>query len=190
MPRRRSIAIRRLVVLTATATAALGAAVAALVAAAVVRGGLYDVAASTPHTQWVYSLMETTFEQSVRRRARAIDVPALDSPALVQRGATCFAQHCMACHGAPGVAPTAAGLGMQPSPGPLVDSATLWRARELYWITRHGIRMTGMPAWGHRLADEDLWALTAFLGRLPEWSPAQWRREQERMRGLPCVASR
>lgn len=182
--------MRRSVVVTAALTLAMAGAAVGLGALVVVFGGLYDVAASTQHTQWAYTLMETTFEQSVRRRAREVVAPRLDSPALVQRGALCFRQHCMDCHGAPGVAPAAAGLAMQPAPGPLVDAAANWRTRELYWITRHGIRMTGMPAWGHRLPDEDLWALTAFVARLPEWSPAQWRSEQPRMEGRQCAASR
>jgi mono/diheme cytochrome c family protein len=160
--------------------------------AVVVRGGLYDVAATTPHTRWVYELLETTAQSSVRRRARAIVEPPLDSPALLERGALCFARHCVGCHGAPGLAPAAAGLGMQPAPGPLVDAAARWRARELYWITRHGIRMTGMPAWGHRLPEQDLWALTAYLVRLPEWSPARWRSLQARLQEQeqPCTPSR
>ena len=41
----------------------------------VVFGGLYDVAASTQHTQWTYDFLETTFEQSVRRRARTVLAP-------------------------------------------------------------------------------------------------------------------
>lgn len=182
--------MRRPAVVTAALTLAGAAAVLVMSALVTVFGGFYDVGASTQHTQWVYTLLETTFEQSVRRRARAVVVPRLDSPTLEQRGALCFRDHCMACHGAPGVAPSAAGLAMQPAPGPLVDAGAYWRTREIYWITRHGVRMSGMPAWGHRLPDDDLWAVTAFVGRLPEWSPAQWRSEQPRMQGQQCAASR
>ena len=60
---------------------------------------------------------------------------------------------------------------MQPVPGPLSDAARRWRPNELYWITRHGIKMSGMPAWEFHLADEDLWAVVGFLVALPELSP-------------------
>ncbi len=55
---------------------------------------------------------------------------------------------------------------------------------------RHGVRLSGMPAWEYRLPDEDLWALTAFVVRLPDWSPLQWRSEQARLEGQQCAASR
>lgn len=64
---------------------------------------------------------------------------------------------------------------MQPVPGPLVDAAARWKPRELYWITRHGIKMSGMPAWELRLGEADTWALVAFLNRLPDLDAAAYR---------------
>ena len=147
---------------------------AALVAGAVVLAGGYDVAATTEHWQWVYSLLETTMRQSVQRRARELVVPAgfADADSLA-RGAACFREHCLQCHGAPGVARGAAGLGQQPLAGPLEQAARDLRPHELYWIVRHGVRMSGMPAWEFRLGEADLWAVTGFVTRLPQWSPAE-----------------
>ena len=162
----------RLIVLTLT-TAALAVALAATL---FVGSGVYDVSADRPHTQTVYSLLEMTLRQSVRRRAAGIEEPDLAVPALLARGASCFREHCVVCHGAPGVAPSPMGLVMQPLPGPLVDAAFNWRARELVWITRHGIRMSGMPAWGQRLDDKDIWALAAFMLQLPAMSTADYAR--------------
>src|SRR5688500_2660971 len=77
----------------------------ALTAGAVVYGGLYDVAATTQHTQPVYSLIEKTMQRSVRRQARDIDVPvSLDAAPTLRRGAACYRDHCLQCHGGPGVA--------------------------------------------------------------------------------------
>jgi mono/diheme cytochrome c family protein len=167
---------------------ALGGGLAFAGAALVVLGGVYDVAADEPHTQAVYSLLETTMDRSVRRRARAIEEPPLQAPQLIQRGAACFAAHCAQCHGAPGMAPSAIGLAVQPLPGPLVDAAAKWRPRELMWITRHGVRMSGMPAWGGRLSDNDLWALTAFLQRLPTLTPADWAAQAASAGACPLIA--
>lgn len=158
--------------MTVLLTVALVALAAAMVGAAVVFGGLYNVAATTQHTQPVYSLLEVAMRQSVRLRARSIDTPPLDDPALIARGATCFIEKCVQCHGAPGVAQSSIGQSMQPVPGPLVDAHQRWRPRELYWLTRHGIKMSGMPAWEFHLDDRDLWAVVAFLGTLPALSPA------------------
>jgi mono/diheme cytochrome c family protein len=78
------------------------------------------------------------------------------------------------------------GLSMQPLPGPLADAARHWRAAEIYWITRHGIKMTGMPAWQHRLHDDDVWAVVAFVQALPHLSPAQLRARWAAPQAAPC----
>ena len=148
---------------------------AALGATAFVWSGWYDISATVQHTQPVHSLLERTMRQSVKRRAAAIVPPALDVPALVSRGAVCYVAKCVQCHGGPGVAQGDIGRSMQPLPGPLVDAHQRWRPQELYWITRHGIKMSGMPAWQHRLSDADLWALVAFMQRLPTLSAAEFR---------------
>lgn len=64
---------------------------------------------------------------------------------------------------------------MQPLPGPLVDSSAKWRPAELSWIVRNGIKMSGMPARQHRMKDEDLWAVVAFVQRLPTLTAAFFR---------------
>lgn len=160
--------------LTIVLTVAVLSLVGALVGAAVVVGGLYNVSATTQHTQPVYSLLEVAMRQSVRLRARDIEPPPLDAPALVARGGACFVEKCLQCHGAPGIAQSSIGQSMQPVPGPLVDASQRWRPRELYWLTRHGIKMSGMPAWEFHLDDRDIWAVVAFLGKLPTLSPADF----------------
>lgn len=146
----------------------------AVAGALVVYGGLYNVAATVQHTQPVHSLLETAMHQSVKLRARNIETPRLDDEQLVMRGAACFRDKCVQCHGAPGVAQGDIGKSMQPLPGPLVDARLHWKPRELYWITRHGIRMSGMPAWEFRMSDEELWSVVAFLARLPDLTPQQY----------------
>lgn len=170
-------------VLTLTGTAA----VAVLGGAVVVATGWYDVSAASSHTPPVYRLLEKAMHQAVRVRARGIEPPPLHEPARIHRGALCYRDHCAQCHGGPGVAPSDLAMGLQPLPGPLMDAAHHWRPAELYWITRHGIKMSGMPAWGMRMTEEDLWALTAFLGRLPDLSPADYARTVTRADGGQCT---
>jgi len=150
---------------------------AVVAAAAVVRLGLYDVSATGPHLAPVYRLLETTMYHSVKRRAADIRPPALDGPGRLALGAACYQAHCVQCHGAPGVAQGAVGQGMQPLPGPLIDAARRWRPEEVYWITRHGIKMSGMPAWELRLSESELWAVAAFVDRLASLSPAAYAQD-------------
>lgn len=164
------------------------AALAALGAVAFVQSGLYDVSATQPHTHPVYRLVEHTMHRAVQRRARSIEVPPLQDAALLQRGAACYRDHCLACHGGPGVAPGAAARGMQPLPGPLIDAPARWRPAELFWLTRHGIKMSGMPAWGHRLHEDEIWAVVAYVGTLPGLSPQAFRAGMAPSAGPRCVS--
>jgi mono/diheme cytochrome c family protein len=144
------------------------------VAAAVIYGGLYNVAATEQHLQPVFNLMETAMRRSVRLRARGIEPPPLSGDDILLRGAACFRDNCARCHGAPGVSPDDIGKSMQPLPGSLIDATRHWSAGELYWITRHGVRMSGMPAWQYRLSDAQLWSLVAFMQRLSVLDAAQY----------------
>jgi hypothetical protein len=60
------------------------------------------------------------------------------------------------------------GQGLNPPPPDLADSAAHMTPAELFWVTKNGIKMTGMPAWGATHADEALWPVVAFMTRLPE----------------------
>lgn len=154
------------------AAALAGLALAAGAGAALfVWSGLYDIGSTRQHFQWVYTLLEVVGEQSIRHHARRVAEPPLDDDALVARGALCYRDKCLACHGGPGVAQSEIGRSMQPLPGPLVDAAAHFRARELYWVTKKGIKMSGMPAWEHHLSEADLWATVALLRRLPRLAP-------------------
>ena len=44
-----------------------------------------------------------------------------------------------------------------------------------FWIIKHGIKASGMPAWGPTHDDQRIWAMVAFLQKLPELTPAQYQ---------------
>ena len=157
--------------------------------AAFVRLGLYDTSATTSHTAPVYALLETAMRYSVRMRADRVEVPPLHEPARLALGAACYRSHCVQCHGGPGVAQDPIGLSLQPLPGPLADAARRWRPQDVYWITRHGIKMSGMPAWELRLSDDELWAVVAFVDRLAELSPADFAQAMAQAPALQCAAA-
>jgi mono/diheme cytochrome c family protein len=159
---------------------------AALGGTAFVWSGVYNIAASSQHTQPVYSLLERTMHQSVRLRASAIEPPALNVPGMFERGAACYRAHCEQCHGGPGVAQHAFALGMQPLPGPLVNAPSRWEARDVYWIIVHGITMSGMPAWKYRLHDSDIWSTVAFVERMPLLSAVQYRDVMAQVQASSC----
>ena len=48
-------------------------------------------------------------------------------------------------------------------------------ARENFWVIKHGIKASGMPAWGKTHDDERIWAMVAFIKRLPTLTPEQYQ---------------
>ena len=130
--------------------------------------GLYDVGASSSHSGFVNWLLSTTSHASVERRARDIEVPNLDTEQLQLAGVNDFNGMCAGCHGAPGKDPEAMGQGLNPPAPDLAAEAAELTAAELFWATKNGIRMTGMPAWGATHDDDSIWPVVAFMTRLPE----------------------
>ncbi len=143
---------------------------------AVIYTGAYDVAATSPHwpvTRW---LMETARSRSIKAHAAGIQVPPdFDNPANIPTGVEHFAAHCAVCHGAPGVPRGDIGQGLYPAPPDLAKTAPLYSGAELFWIVKHGIKMTGMPAWSDH-SDAELWATVAFVKKLPGMSEQDYAR--------------
>lgn len=137
--------------------------------------GLYNVGASSPQNELSNWLMSTTSRASIKRRAGTVDVPDLGDDALVRAGANDFDAMCVGCHGAPGQAPEAMGQGLNPPAPDLAESAASLSRAELFWVTKHGIKMTGMPAWGATHDDNALWPVVALLTKLPELDADSYR---------------
>jgi mono/diheme cytochrome c family protein len=98
-----------------------------------------------------------------------------------------FADHCAACHANDGSGQTEIGEGLYPKPPDMRQSETQSLSDgELFYIIHHGIRLTGMPAWGKGAAgaDEDSWKLVHFIRHLPNIS----QKELEEMKKLNPVS--
>src|SRR5437764_9154665 len=152
----------------------------ALAGAVLVYSGAYYVGADQPHWSLTSWLINEARDRSIRAHASGIAVPAgLDDPARITAGVTHYEEHCVVCHGAPGVERGYLAEGLYPRPPILAEAARFYTPGELFWILKHGIRMTGMPAWGDH-SDDELWATVAFLRKLVEMSPHRITRSSSR----------
>ncbi len=150
---------KRVIVLAVLGAAAVG------VAAGFVWSGRYNVAADDAHTAPVMSLLQTARERSIAHHAATIEVPDLSDPEMVRQGAGNYAAMCAGCHLAPGMGPTELSRGLYPAPPVLAESAS--DPAHQFWVIKHGIKATGMPAWGPSMEDGYIWGMVAFLQALP-----------------------
>ncbi|KPX40564.1 cytochrome c/FTR1 family iron permease [Pseudomonas syringae pv. tagetis] len=81
------------------------------------------------------------------------------------RGAPLYAQHCSVCHGDSGAGDGPAGIGLEPPPSNLRDTARLDRLSlyDLYNATGLGISGTDMPAFADQLDDRQRWDIATYI---------------------------
>jgi mono/diheme cytochrome c family protein len=145
-----------------------------LIGVAVAYSGVYDISASRGHTAGMRWFLDTTMQSSVRSHAGEADADQL-ARADATAGAAEYKAMCEQCHGGPGVDPAPFSRGMLPRPPHLTEAATEWEPAEVFWIVRHGVKYTGMPAFGEDHDDDTLWNIAAFVEDLPAMTPATYR---------------
>jgi cytochrome c553 len=136
--------------------------------------GLYNVAASSGHWPAVAWLLRYTMQNSVGTHALFLKAPPLDGMAMVERGAGHYETGCLPCHGAPGSPSNRIPNEMLPRPPYLPTHLERWSAEELFWLVKHGLKYTGMPAWPAQHRDDEVWSVVAFLLRLPDLNPQEY----------------
>jgi cytochrome c553 len=146
-----------------------------VVGALVVVSGIIPIKASTGHwaiTAWVLQFVR---DRSVATHTLGLAVPALDDPSLVLKGAVHYDIGCRPCHGSPELRRPRIAQGMTPAPPYLPSRIPEQTADNLFYIVKHGVKFTGMPAWPSARRDDEVWAMVAFLQRFPGLTAEQYR---------------
>lgn len=137
--------------------------------------GTYKIGADVPHWTFIYEALEWFRDRSVEHYAASIKAPAdLESPARLNEGAEHYSQMCVSCHLKPGKSGDEMREGLYPKPPNFSTMKEEINPRETFWIIKHGIKMSAMPAWGKSHSDETIWAIVAFVCKLPGMSPAEY----------------
>jgi mono/diheme cytochrome c family protein len=140
-------------------------------------GGFYSVAATEPEPGPVAWLLIQVRQASINRHATERPPTAIDDPAAVRAGARAFATRgCVNCHGGPGVEWAKFSEGLRPDPPDLKDVVSDREPRQLFWVIKNGIKMTGMPSFGAiEVPDQEIWSIVSFLKKLPSVSDADFK---------------
>lgn len=156
-------------------TVAVLALASLLIVGGVIWFGMYNIAADDPHTRPVYSMLQVLRERSITARSRDLHPPPnLSDPARIRQGAGNYNAMCTGCHLSPGMAETELSQGLYPAP-PNLSKGEVDNPAHHFWVIKHGIKASGMPAWGKSMNDEYIWNMVAFLGELPQLDAAQYQ---------------
>jgi mono/diheme cytochrome c family protein len=143
--------------------------------------GAYPIGADDHHTKPVYALLDTLRDRSVGARSVDIHVPELKDTQMIRTGAVEYDEMCAQCHMRPGETESELSTGLYPKPPNLThadqdedDDDAIGPAQE-FWIIKHGIKASAMPAWGLTHDDDRIWSMVAFLQKLPTLNPAEYR---------------
>jgi mono/diheme cytochrome c family protein len=155
--------------------AAIG--LAGVVGGVMVWTGAYNVAATEPHYAITVSLFSVARDRAIAVRAKEMTPPSdwLEHADL-KKGFRSYHEMCVVCHAAPGLKDSVVRRGLNPEPPKLTEDRVQQRPdAELFWIIKHGIKMSGMPAFGLTHTDEEIWEVAAFIRRLGTMQPTDYK---------------
>lgn len=158
--------------------AVIGLAVVAALIYAYLRFGFLDFRADARPSHLEASQAMAFLDASVNRRAPSGVAPKPTEQQLVE-GVKLYKTYCAECHGSPERAgQQLASLSFYPPAPQFMHNAPDMSENENFYIIQHGIRWTGMPAWGNTLSTQEIWEVAGFLAQIEKLPPAaqqEWR---------------
>ena len=118
-----------------------------------------DVAPSSLET----GLFGSALHASVARHAPKGGAPHASADTDTTEGAATYRQLCSRCHGLTEQSDNTYGKSFYPPAPHLPLQGTTFTEGEVFWIVKHGIRNTAMPAWSNLLSDEDIWKVAGVV---------------------------
>ncbi len=134
--------------------------------------GLADTRSDVKPPAWETAIMKPAIRAAVKRSAANLSAPSAATEDSIIAGGKLYVMGCMGCHGEPGK-PFAEDFANYPPVPQLPHVGTQYSETEIYWIIKHGVRMTAMSAYGPFYSDEQLWSLAAFIQRVDKLTPAE-----------------
>jgi cytochrome c553 len=156
--------------------AAVLVAVFAVLGFLVAASGIVSIAASSGHLAVTRWFLEFAKSRSVATHTMTLDLAPPREPWLALKGAGHYESGCRPCHGSPGRRNLPIAASMTPRPPYLPAEIGELSPEELFYVVKHGIKLTGMPAWPSQQRDDEVRAMVAFLLELPSMDAESYRR--------------
>jgi mono/diheme cytochrome c family protein len=138
---------------------------------AYLRLGFAEVAGDIPPGRLETALMFASAHASVRRRAPEMPNPVQPTDANLLAGGKIYLGECSGCHGTPGKTDGIPNSLYPPIPQ-LPQTGTEYTEAQIFWVAKHGIRLSGMFANGKWDDDKKLWTVAAYIKRIKSIPPS------------------
>src|SRR5215471_11128715 len=125
--------------------------------------GVLPVQADVAPTALETTLLGAALHASVARHAPNERNPVSESEETLLAGAKTYQAMCSRCHGASRESDNSYGRSFYPPAPQLPLKESSYTDKEMFWIVKHGIRNTAMPAWGNLLSNEDIWQVVTLI---------------------------
>jgi mono/diheme cytochrome c family protein len=112
-------------------------------------------------------LMSVAVHAAVRRNAPKTQNPFPPSDENLIAGGILYVNGCAGCHGQPGKSPGEEDPEYSRPPKFARDDSP-YSEPEMFWIIKHGVRRTGMSAYGSFYSEKEMWTLAAFVKRMKD----------------------
>ena len=136
---------------------------------AYLRLGFGEVRADLPPGKWERTLMFSSVHASVRRHTPELPNPIPPTDENLIAGGKIYLNECAGCHGTPGKPDLRDSL--YPPIPQLPVVGTNYTEAQVFWVAKHGIRLSGMFANGQWDSDKKLWNVAAYIKRIKSLPP-------------------
>ena len=140
--------------------------------------GLYPIGADNPPSSIERYLASKAMDEYADKHKPTGDNPIQPTPANLMQGAKEYEEHCAFCHGGAKAKISPMQHNFNPPVPQLINHIPHDPDTWLFWVTKHGVRMTGMPTWDGVLSDDEMWKIVAFIknsNKLPPDVQSVWQ---------------
>ena len=140
--------------------------------------GWFPIGADNPPGGLERSLASRAMNVYADKHKPAMDNPTPITPANLTEGAKEYEEHCAFCHGGAKAKVSPMQNKFNPPAPQLINRIPHDPDNWLFWVTKHGVRLTGMPSWDGVMTDEEMWKVIAFIkhsDKLPPETAKAWQ---------------
>ena len=140
--------------------------------------GYLDVRADVSPSSFESNYAMKFLDASVDRHAPPGHSPVQPTEANLRDGMHLYQDNCAMCHASPQHPEKKYGHPFYPPAPDFLKDAPDMEENANFYIIKHGVRWSAMPAWGNTLSDQQIWTLVTFLGhmgKLPATVEQEWQ---------------